>query len=165
MLEVRDEKTYEKLKKHPKYREFRKKNIIRSLLANGLLCVFWLFVLDSDNLKLSEDMRLLEVGILGLVTFFMLRFLVRALMKPKIVFETTILEIREQKRTVNETSIYGENRSRNIITHQYGVGSDVVSYWADCIEDFNQGREKKHKVGETVYFFSLGNANNYIITK
>lgn len=157
---MRDEKTYEKLKKHQKYREFRKKNIIRSLLANGLLCVFWLFILDSDNSKLSEDMRLLEVGILGLVTFFMLRFLVRALMKPKIVFETTILEIREKKRTVNE-----EDRLQDRITHQYGVGSDVVSYWADCIEDFNQGREKKHKVGETVYFFSLGKANNYIITK
>ena len=158
---MRDVKIYEKLKKHQKYREFRKKNIIRSLLANGLLCVFWLIFLDSDNLKLSEDMRLLGLGILGLVTFFMLRFLVRALiLKPKIVFETTILEIREKKRTVDE-----EDRLQNRITHQYGVGSDVVSYWADCIEDFNQGQEKKHKVGETVYFFSLGNANNYIITK
>lgn len=59
---MRDVKTYEKLKKNQKYREFRKKNIIRSLLANGLLCVFWLMILDSDNLKLSEDMRLLRTA-------------------------------------------------------------------------------------------------------
>lgn len=66
----------------------------------------------------------------------------------------------KKKRTVNE-----EECLQNRITHQYGVGYDATRYWADCILDFNQGREKKHKVGEKVYFFSLGNANNYIVTK
>lgn len=96
---MRDVKTYEELKQCQEYRDFRKKNIVRSLFANGLLGVFWVVFWDFDNLSISGDMRVMVLGVLVFVTFFMLRFLVRSLfLKPKTVFEATILEIREKKK-------------------------------------------------------------------
>ena len=151
---------WEQLKKMPAYKDFKRKSRIRSLVGLIIIAVFWFILLNSNNASISEGKMLFLFGGTFFATLFMLyAVFMYFVKKPEMIIIGDIVDVRENKRTVNE-----EERLKTRITHNYLVQGENSQAWGNCIYDYLNGKEKQHTVGEKVILFSVSAGNTYIIT-
>lgn len=149
-----------KLKKMPDYKAYKRKCRIRALVALVIIAIFGAIVLETADFSELDDVSFIYLAIVFVGVAISIRALfVSVFKKPTILLEGTITDIKETRRTVNE-----EEKLQTRVNHLYLVSDNEKEYWGQCIVEYNNGREKKHAVGERVLFFSTSPGNGYIIT-
>ena len=156
-------KDYSLLKSAPEYRDYKKKGKIRCVGSLLMIVIMWIIVMMSLDFSNLDDVAMIYIGILILASIVLIRFMFVAFVKkPIMVFSGEVIDIRENIRTVyNAQSTEMATRT----THEYLVSNGDVEEWATCIYDFNLGREKSHRIGEQVLFFSTAPRNSFIVSK
>lgn len=159
MVKMEIENKYTKLNHCTEYQLFKRKSRIRSLIGFLIMGIFSVMLLKDNNSGTSSTIMIVT-GICLCGTFLMGYMLIMSLKKPKEVIDGQIIDIREIKRTGKDINDYSVTR----LTHQYLVSDDQNKAWAECIIDYNHGKEIKHIIGEHVLCFSK-NAGEYYIIK
>ena len=163
MGELFSNELFSKLEKMPDYKTYKKKCRIRVLVALIILAIFGAVGLETtDFSELDVSFIYLAIVFVGVVSSIRVLF-VSVFKKPTILLEGTIVDIKEIHRTIHRT-INKNERSLTLVSHLYLVSDGEKEYWGQCIVEYNNGREKKHAVGERVLFFSTSPGNGYILT-
>lgn len=149
-----------KLKRMPDYKAYKKKSRIRALVALVIIVIFGAIVLATADFSELDDVSFIYLAIAFVGAAISIRaLLVSVFKKPTLIFEGAITDIKETRRTVNE-----EEKLQTRVNHLYLVSDNEKECWGQCIGEYNNGRVKKHALGERVLFFSTSPGNGYIIT-
>ena len=149
-----------RLKAVPDYKTFKKKSKIRALATLLVFLVFGGVLFATTDINNVDEVSFIYFAITVVGLFISVKLLFSAFFKkPVVLIEGIISDVKETHRTVHE-----EDRLQTRVNHLYLVSDGTNEYWGQCIAEYNNGREKKHDIGERVLYFSMGAGNGFIVS-